>query len=85
MRRVLKPGGLLLWYDFWLNPLNRQTRGVRPSEIRALFPNCRYTFRRVTLAPPVTRWLAPHSWLSCYLLENLRVFNTHYLAIIQPH
>jgi len=37
MQRVLrspdpasgKPGGMILWYDFWLNPTNPQTRGVR--------------------------------------------------------
>jgi SAM-dependent methyltransferase len=23
-----KPGGLILWYDFWLNPTNPQTRGL---------------------------------------------------------
>jgi SAM-dependent methyltransferase len=84
MLRVVRPNGLLLWYDFWLNPMNPQTRGVRPSEIRALFPNCRYTFRRITLAPPVARLLAPYSWLSCFMLESLRIFNTHYLVIIQP-
>lgn len=26
MLRVLKPGGLILSYDFWLNPLNKHTR-----------------------------------------------------------
>lgn len=84
MRRVLRPDGLLLWYDFWLNPINPQTRGISPAEIRALFPNCRCSFRRLTLAPPVARLLAPHSWLTCYLLERLRVFNSHYLAAIRP-
>ncbi len=84
MQRVLRPGGAIVWYDFWLNPKNPQTRGVRPAEIRALFPDCQYKFRRITLAPPVARLLAPHSWLGCYLLESLRVFNTHYLAIIRP-
>ena len=84
MRRVLRPNGLLLWYDFWLNPINPQTRGISPDEIRDLFPGSRYSFRRMTLAPPVARLLAPHSWLTCYLLESLRVFNTHYLAVIRP-
>ena len=26
--RVLKPGGCLLWYDFWTNPTNPQTKGI---------------------------------------------------------
>lgn len=84
MRRVLRPGGLLLWYDFWVNPINPQARGVSPAEVRALFPNCQLSFQRLTLAPPIARLLAPYSWLTCYLLERLRVFNTHYLACIKP-
>lgn len=81
--RVLKPGGMLLWYDFWLNPTNPQTRGIRPKEIRRLFPGCQFSFRRITLAPPITQWLAPISWLLCSFLEKLRVFNTHYLVAIR--
>jgi SAM-dependent methyltransferase len=84
MLRVLRPGGMIVWYDFWLNPTNPHTRGIRPTEIRKLFPWCNYDFRRVTLAPPITRQLAPRSWLACYLLESLRLFNTHYLVAIRP-
>lgn len=39
MLRVLRPQGLIVWYDFWLNPTNRQTRGIRPAEIRSLLPH----------------------------------------------
>ena len=84
MRRVLRPDGLILWYDFWLNPTNRQTRGLRPAEIRGLFPGCAFTFRRVTLAPPIGRALAPRTWLVAWLLEQARIFNTHYLVAIRP-
>lgn len=83
--RVLKPEGAVLWYDFWLNPKNPQTRGIRPAEIRALFPNCTYEFHRITLAPPITRRLAPLSWTLCGLLEKLRLLNTHYLVLIRPN
>jgi len=84
MLRVLKRDGLILWYDFWLNPTNPQTHGIRPREIRQLFPGCNYEFHRVTLAPPIARRLASHSWLLCSVLERLRVFNTHYLVAIRP-
>ncbi len=84
MIRVLKPGGLILWYDFWLNPMNRQVRGIRPAEVRRLFPGCSCAFRRITLAPPLARRLAPHSWLLCHVLEGLRLFNSHYLVAIRP-
>lgn len=82
MLRVTRPGGLILWYDFWLNPANRQTRGIRPNEIRALFSGCSFQFRRITLAPPIARRLVPLSWTLCLLLENLKIFNTHYLVVI---
>lgn len=84
LRVVRRSGGSILWYDFWLNPSNPQTRGIRPAEIRRLFPGCTYTFRRVTLAPPLARRLAPIAPLLCYIMEALRIFNTHYLVLIKP-
>jgi ubiquinone/menaquinone biosynthesis C-methylase UbiE len=82
MLRVLKKGGLLLSYDFWLNPTNLQTRGLRPAEIREYFPGCRVSFHRITLAPPIARRLVPVSWQLSAFLEKLIIFNTHYLALI---
>jgi SAM-dependent methyltransferase len=85
MLRVLHPSkGLIVWYDFWLNPTNPQTRGIRPSEIRRLFPGCDFEIRRLTLAPPLVRRLIRVSWLACHMLEALQLFNTHYLVAIQP-
>ncbi len=84
MLRVLAPGGLVLSYDFWLNPTNPQTRGLRPAEIKRLFPDCRCEFQRITLAPPIARRLAPISWGACLLLESLKILNTHYLVAIHP-
>jgi SAM-dependent methyltransferase len=84
MLRTLRPGGLILWYDFWLNPTNPQTRGIRPAEIRSLFPGCRYIFWKITLAPPLARRIVPVSWGLALVLESLKIFNTHYLAAIRP-
>jgi ubiquinone/menaquinone biosynthesis C-methylase UbiE len=83
MLRVLRPGGVILWYDFWLNPTNPQTHGLRPAEIRLLFPGCPVEFHRITLAPPLARRVAPISWTLAHVLENLWIFNSHYLAVIQ--
>jgi ubiquinone/menaquinone biosynthesis C-methylase UbiE len=83
MLRVLKPGGLIVWYDFWWNPINPATRGVRPAEIRKLFPGCRYEVRLITLAPPIARRVVPVSWLAGYLLERLPFLRTHYLVGIR--
>jgi len=82
MLRVLRHDGVILWYDFWLNPGNPETRGIKRREIRRLFPSCRCDFRRVTLAPPVARSLAKHSLLLCYLLERIPLLRTHHLVAI---
>lgn len=51
--RVLKSRGLVVWYDFHVaNPANPDVRPVGRREITRLFPGCRVTLRRVTLAPP---------------------------------
>jgi SAM-dependent methyltransferase len=84
MQRVLSPTGTILWYDFWLNPTNNQTKGIRMQEIKALFPDRIYVHRRITLAPPFARRLVPISWVLSMLLEKLMVLNTHYLVAIQP-
>lgn len=85
MLRVVRSQGLILWYDFWTNPTNRQTRGIRLEQIRRYFPGCRYTVRRITLAPPLARRMVPISWIGASLLEKLKLFNTHYLVGIRPN
>lgn len=83
MLRVVKASGCIVWYDFYVNnPRNRDARGVKRTEVRELFPNCRYHFDRVTLAPPVARALAPHSAVLCRLLSSAKLFSTHDLAFI---
>ncbi|MEO8396684.1 MAG: class I SAM-dependent methyltransferase [Chloroflexota bacterium] len=84
MLRVVKPNGLILWYDFWTNPRSAQTKGIPSDEIRRLFPNCAIEFQKITLAPPITRRLVKFSWLVCAAAEKLRLLNTHYLAVIRP-
>jgi ubiquinone/menaquinone biosynthesis C-methylase UbiE len=84
MMRVLKPGGLILWYDYHLNnPWNPDVRGVPKAEIFKLFPGCRIELQRLTLAPPLARRIAPYSFLICYLLEKLPFLCSHYLGVIK--
>jgi ubiquinone/menaquinone biosynthesis C-methylase UbiE len=84
MVRVVKRGGRILWYDFFVNnPKNSDTRGISRGEIARLFPDCRIRLHKVSLVPPLSRLLTPYSWLACYALERLRLFNTHYLGTIQ--
>lgn len=58
MWRWVKPGGAVLWYDFTVdNPRNPDVRGVPRRRVEALFPEARCRFQRVTLAPPLARWV----------------------------
>jgi SAM-dependent methyltransferase len=83
--RVTKPGGLIVVYDFWINPLNRHVKALRQRDVRALFAGHPIDFRRTTLAPPLCRLLvrAPGGWLACSLLEVIPFLKTHYLAAIR--
>lgn len=83
MLRVLRPGGVALWYDFTVNPTNRETHGIGIAEVRRLFPGCRIEARRATLAPPLARLVAPRSWLAADLLENIPFLRTHLLIAIR--
>jgi len=84
MLRVLRPSGLILWYDFFRNnPRNHNVRGVPDAEIRALFPGCRADLQRTTLAPPVARVVAPLSWTLALWLEKVPLLRTHYLGVIR--
>lgn len=84
MLRVARPEGLILWYDFRINnPRNPDVHGIGKREIRELFPACRITLHRVTLAPPLARWLVPRSWLASHVLATLPFFCTHYLGVVR--
>lgn len=84
MVRVLKPDGSVLWYDFCVgNPRNPDVRPVKADEIRRLFPGCAVDVARVTLAPPLTRLVAPRSWTLCALLNLVPSLRTHYLGVIK--
>ncbi len=84
MLRVLKPDGVILWYDFrFNNPRNPDVRGIKKLEIQKLFPNCRIALEKITLAPPLARALAPYSWFGASVLNAIPWACTHYLGAIQ--
>jgi SAM-dependent methyltransferase len=84
MLRVLRPGGLIIWYDFFFkNPRHSYVRPVTRAEIQTLFPGCSLDLRRVSLAPPLARLLAPRAWPVCSVLSRISPLCTHYLGAIR--
>ena len=85
MVRVVKPDGLIVWYDFHVdNPRNADVRGVPAAEVRALFPGCRVQLERLTLAPPIARALVPHARSVASLLARVPLLCSHLLGVITP-
>jgi len=80
MLRVLKPDGIILWYDYHINnPKNPDVSGVKAEEIHALFHDCHIHLART----PLARAIAPYSVIFCQILEKIPLICTHYLGIIK--
>jgi SAM-dependent methyltransferase len=84
MIRVCRPAGLIVSYDFTLNPTNADTKGLRARDIRQLFRGCEVTIHQVTLAPPIARRLAPVSRRLAALAGTIRPQRTHLMAFVTP-
>jgi ubiquinone/menaquinone biosynthesis C-methylase UbiE len=81
--RVLRVGGALLWYDFAFdNPRNANVKKVERRELIELFPTLGGRIERITLAPPITRFIAPRSWTIATLLETLPWLRTHLIGVL---
>ena len=82
MWEMLKPGGIILWYDFkFNNPANKDVKGVTKAEIKQLFPSVNeIDFYNVTLAPPVGRRVG-----SMYEFVNsvFPFLRTHLITVIK--
>jgi len=84
MSRVLKRGGAILWYDFFVsNPSNPDVRGVKRKEISQLFPGFSIFLKRITLAPPLGRAIGPVSPALYRLMSAFKPLCTHYLGFFQ--
>jgi ubiquinone/menaquinone biosynthesis C-methylase UbiE len=85
MWRVRKPGGLILLHDFmYPNPRNPAVRGISRQRIRQLFnrPGAAFDFRRIVLAPPISRTVAAHAYWLASALEQFKIVNTHTIGVI---
>lgn len=84
MVRVLRPGGVILWYDIRRNnPWNQNVIGLDRGAVSVLFPGCRIDWRTATLAPPVSRQAVRISWYLAAVLEALPPLRSHAVALIR--
>lgn len=83
MRRVLRPGGHVLWYDMRVVRPDRPLAAMGRAEVRRLFPDCDVDLRSATLNPLVSRPLAKVSLLACSLLEMVPLLRSHYVGLIR--
>jgi SAM-dependent methyltransferase len=82
-RRLLRPGGAIVWYDFRFdNPFNRNVRGIGQRGIRRLFPDFLARMRSLTLAPPLARRLGVLTQRLYPILARLPFLRTHYLGLL---
>lgn len=83
VRRVLKPGGAALWYDFrYNNPWNPHTLGMTKQLIRQFFPDFELHLRTITLLPPLARRLGRLTPVLYPLLAAIPPMRTHYLGLL---
>ena len=80
MWALLKPGGIILWYDFvYDNPNNSNVRKVDINQLKELFPNpTLIEILKITLAPPIGRRVG-----ALYHIFNLPFLRSHILAVFK--
>jgi ubiquinone/menaquinone biosynthesis C-methylase UbiE len=84
MNRVLKPGGLILWYDMKDRYMpSSNTRGISTTRLIELFPGYTLLEQELLHHQWISR-LALRSWLLCELIERLPGLpHTHILALLR--
>jgi len=83
IRRVLKPSGAVVWYDFrYDNPRNVNVRGVGRKRIRGLFPGFSLRLSTTTLIPPLSRRLGRTTSVLYRVLTMIPFFRTHYVGLL---
>jgi len=85
MKRVLRPGGYILWYDFrYNNPANPHTRAIGRHELEDLFHGLRVARSPVTVIPQLARKVGPFFFPLLKFAAAFPILRTHYLALIGP-
>jgi ubiquinone/menaquinone biosynthesis C-methylase UbiE len=83
VRRVLKTGGAVVWYDFrYNNPRNPHVRGMTSKMIHTFFPDFQQNLQEITLWPALARRLGRFTPLLYPLLVSVPGLKTHYLGLL---
>ncbi len=83
MRRVVRPGGYVLWYDFFFNPKNPDTIGMTLRRVRDLFPGWTMAYRaRETPAAPLSRLIERVWGGGVAVISALKALNFHHLILL---
>lgn len=83
MLRVLRPGGLILWWDIRKVRPTRDIVPISMSEIRAIFPGCSIKARPATLGWKAVHLVAPRSRTAALVLQRLPFLCSHWAAAIK--
>ena len=82
--RVLKPKGLIVFYDLrYNNPFNPNVVGITKSRLNDIFKNKLVDYDLLTLIPPLARSLGTLNYLLYKTLSYIPFLKSHYFAIIQ--
>jgi SAM-dependent methyltransferase len=84
MFRITRPGGLILLYDMRRkSPRNPAVHPVRDEDVRRWFPECRPRRQRLTLAPPVARFVCARLPALYGPLATIPLARTHTLHVMR--
>lgn len=82
--KIVKPGGGILWYDFiYNNPQNPNVKRVTLKDINELFPEAQKRTWRLTLAPPISRFVTKFHPNFYHVFNSLLFLRTHILCWIK--
>lgn len=84
IRRVLAPGGGLVWYDLrYGNPTNRAVHGVSRDRVAELFLGWPAELRSITLLPPIARRLGRFTSAAYPALESIPLLRSHLVGLLR--
>jgi ubiquinone/menaquinone biosynthesis C-methylase UbiE len=84
MTRVLKPSGVIVWYDLrYPNPWNRQVRAMTLNRIQRIFPDLTLDLMSITLLPPFADRMTPATSWTYHTMSRLPLLRSHYVGVLR--